>query len=147
MAFLLQQVICLRKMLSLLCLVGFQTRAPVGDYFLTIFAATKGPVYFLKDTMCVYRLMALNSWSSRPKTMEWHNKYYYGLKYSLDQFNDMSEGKYNKSISARKGQLLADNIREYTKFDKKRAFIKLVKHFTEIGFTNNIVILNRIVFK
>ena len=123
------------------------SKAPIGDYFLTILAATKGPAYFLRDVMCVYRVLSVNSWSARPKTLEWHNNFYRGLVSSLHQFNEMTEGRYFNAISVKKKQILADNIREHTKYDKKGAFKKLVRNSSNISLTSTLVILNRILFK
>jgi glycosyltransferase involved in cell wall biosynthesis len=121
--------------------------APVGDYYLTILASIKGPVYYLKESMCVYRVLSTGSWSAKYKSLEWHDKFYYRQIQSLNEFNKMTEQKYDKAITSQKKQLLADNIRAYTKFDKIKALKMLMMNFFNITFMNKIVILNRILFK
>jgi glycosyltransferase involved in cell wall biosynthesis len=125
----------------------FFSVTPVGDYYLTILAANNGPVYFLKESMCVYRVISLGSWSSQYKSMEWHDKFYYRHIQSLTEFNKMTGKKYDKAITFKMKQLLADNIRAYAKFDKIKALRLFILNFFKIDFMNKIVILNRIFFR
>ena len=129
---------------AILPLPGWLTKAPVGDYFLTVLAAIKGPVYYLKESMCVYRVSALNSWTAQYKDLEWYNNKYDGCIYSLNEFNNMTEKRYEKAITVRKKQLLVKAILAYTKFDKAKAFIKLMKNFFKIDFKTKLVIVKRI---
>ncbi|MCC3862836.1 glycosyltransferase [Terrisporobacter petrolearius] len=84
--------------------------APVGDYPLQIFLASKGDVYYIDDVMSVYRVNVPGSWSNRvyfsPKRINHFKK----ISKMLDAINEYTDYKYNKEIETRKENNLKDVI-------------------------------------
>ena len=76
-------------------------RFPIGDYPLTIYAATRGRVHMLADNCCVYRWYAAGSWTTRMddtgKRIEISEK----MIAALERFNESTEGRYEEAVRTR----------------------------------------------
>lgn len=71
--------------------------APVGDLPLTLLLAEKGPLFYLPDTTCTYRLMAQNSWS---RNMDYKKRVAFveSIIEMYQAFNSYSNKKYEHTV-------------------------------------------------
>lgn len=72
--------------------------APVGDHYLMLLAITEGYVYYFDTSMSVYRRSA-NSWSGRPKKLDWFINHHRKHMNSLNLFNIDTNGEYVDSVN------------------------------------------------
>lgn len=76
-------------------------RFPIGDYPLTIYAATRGTVHMLADVCCVYRWYAAGSWTARmdgdAKRVEISEK----MIAALERFDESTGGRYAAPVQER----------------------------------------------
>lgn len=91
-------------------LPDWYSRVPTEDTPLKMISASKGYGYFFRDVMSVYRKGVEGSWTVRVhnniknKIKHWKNEIM-----MLNNFNDYTEGKFKKAISARK-EYINENI-------------------------------------
>ena len=84
--------------------------APVGDYPLQIFLASKGDVYYIDEVMSVYRVNVPGSWSNRVYFSSKRINHFRKISKMLDEINEYTDYKYNKEIEIRKENNLKDVI-------------------------------------
>jgi len=60
--------------------------APIGDYFMQVYMSSLGGVYFLSDSMCVYRRNSIGGWTSRQKEQSARQSYYLEMVSAIDTF-------------------------------------------------------------
>jgi len=84
--------------------------APVGDYPLQIFLASKGDVYYIDKSMSVYRHNVPGSWSNRVYFSERRINHFREICKMLDAINEYTNYKYKKEIEIRKKNNLKDVI-------------------------------------
>jgi glycosyltransferase involved in cell wall biosynthesis len=53
----------------------FDTKMPLGDFFIQMILAYSGKIYYIDEPMCVYRRNAPNSWTDRHKNQTQAKKY------------------------------------------------------------------------
>lgn len=77
----------------------FFINCPVGDYPLAIYLSLKGKVFYMKDSMAVYRVMAKNSWSSTMEGDLQKNIIHIGLiEQMLNQVDQYSDYTHTNAI-------------------------------------------------
>jgi len=77
-------------------------RAPVGDLPSMLLLATKGKIGYIDDVMSVYRLMSLNSWTSKMQEPEKRKEHHFGMLKMWDDFDAWTHKKYHWQITKRK---------------------------------------------
>jgi len=81
----------------------FYLRAPVGDFPLVLYLATRGSVYYLDEVMSAYRQGVPNSWTAKTKASP--SRQYQlrnGLIEMLDAFNEYTGYQYAASVKKRR---------------------------------------------
>lgn len=85
--------------------------APVGDYPLQVFLASKGYAYYIDEIMSSYRANVNGSWSNRVYySLDGRVNHYSKISDMLDGINEYTKYKYNKEIDIRKKSNLKDLI-------------------------------------
>ncbi|MDE6005950.1 MAG: glycosyltransferase [Muribaculaceae bacterium] len=100
----------------------------VGDYPLQIFMASKGRVWQLADTTCVYRVQSDGSWTQNNKT----NMYNYDFirhritkeTYLLETMDKVTEGKYTSLFRQRKNLYIYNSLFLFNGWKCFNAFFK-----------------------
>lgn len=64
---------------------SFQT-APIGDFFIQVFQASRGHCYYLKDAFSVYRRSCPDSWTASQRAAPHKSRYARDMLQALDEF-------------------------------------------------------------
>lgn len=81
---------------------------PVGDYFLFIYLASLGKVYYINEPMSVYRANAINSWTSKSRVLNWYIDFIKRMHSGLDDFNNFTSRKYSIYVNISKIKVLLE---------------------------------------
>lgn len=100
----------------------------VGDYPLQMWAGWSGKVWYMKEQTCVYRAMAIGSWSERqfkhPDPAKFL-KQYHNEKPMMEAFNKLTEYKYNESFEKYAAKVFYNQLFWAHEYKKARIYLKL----------------------
>lgn len=98
---------------------------PIGDLPLMLTLAYKGKVGYVSDVMCVYRVSAIGSWSSRQNSVKIRTKHYKAILNMFDEYDKYTEYKYHRVIQKKKKK----NMRKHVKSTMVFLMRKILKKF------------------
>lgn len=98
-----------------------------GDYPLQMWGAYVGKAYYLKEQTCVYRFMAIGSWTAKTanESVESKRKHFENEKVLLDSFNKLFGYQYNEAFERRAAQILYHLLLSAGDYAQMRPYIKL----------------------
>lgn len=102
----------------------------VGDYPLQMWAGWSGKVWYLKEQTCVYRFMAVGSWTAsmdKYDTAEKFLKMYRNEKPMMEAFNKLTEYKYNDSFERYEATVFYNHLLWAHDYPEARKYLKLRK--------------------
>ena len=103
-------------------LPDFYFRAPVGDYPLMIHLALQGDVYYMKDTMSVYRQNVPGSWSNKAhSTQDRKYEHIQEISNMFDEINQYTNYKYQDVIEKRVKEYYFKYFLKYGKLEQARS--------------------------
>lgn len=76
----------------------FFEEAPVGDYFIQVYASLKGGALYFPEPMAAYRIFHPGSWSDRMTEMKNFMSFYRRFTHSLDLMNEDLGYRYDREI-------------------------------------------------
>lgn len=102
-----------------------------GDYPLQMFCAFVGKVYYISIQTCVYRYASEGSWTEKAEkeTEEQKMLHYNSEKLILDDFNKLSNFKYQKSFEIRSADILFRLLVSAKKYKEARPYLDLRKKY------------------
>ena len=98
-----------------------------GDYPLQMWGAYVGKAYYLKEQTCVYRFMAIGSWTAKTanESVESIRKHFVNEKFLLDSFNKLFGYQYNEAFEKRAAQILYNLLLNVGDYAKLKPYINL----------------------
>lgn len=112
-------------------LFTFVSKYYCGDYPLQMFCAFVGNVYYICSQTCVYRYGNDGSWTQKAakETPEQKVIHYNNEKLILDDFNKLSNFKYQKSFEIRSADILFNLLVSAKKYKAARPYLSLRKKY------------------
>lgn len=120
-------------------LPNFYDTAGVMDYPLAIYLAMQGTIHYMDEIMSVYRVSVENSWTDKEFSNTARKKQHYdNIAKSLDEVNQLTRFKYNKSIERAKTR------NQFYLLMEQREFLKAINGgyqqlFWKMGFLRNFI--------
>lgn len=108
-------------------MLKFPKGVTICDYTYQMFAAFMGKVYYLAKPSCVYRYMSQGSWTSGVKyaSPKYARNIYLGEMQILDDFNQLSDYKYNIFFERRAAGVLFQSAYSQKDYAAARYYLKL----------------------
>ncbi len=107
----------------------YYTEAPVGDYFIQIFASLQGGALYVNKSMANYRISLKGSWTNR--ILENHKKsikHFEKMINSLNKLNENTNQQYSQEINFVNSQFYCHTAKKYLQLGMYNNFEETIKN-------------------
>jgi glycosyltransferase involved in cell wall biosynthesis len=80
----------------------FWKKCPIGDLPRMLFFVSKGNIGYINEPMSIYRISAINSWTSRQKSLKARRNHHKAILRMFDEFDEYTNYQYHNAVSKKK---------------------------------------------